>query len=191
MKNNRPDDIRFLINTFSTTLIIVAILVTFQPYMENEPRLEEVRYVEQHIVTVDPQDLSRMIKSDTGKPVMLVAYASWCYFCRQVMPVVTKMIRNHELDDVTPVFISLDDQPRKLSRYLVHNEYNTLFASYVVGYGLSREISGAMQPSGSSFTGIIPYVGFFDKNGKLRAESTGIVNERQLSVMVQKLRNTN
>ena len=188
MQNNRPDDVKFLINAFSLAIIVVAILVTFQPYLENEPRIEEVRQVEQHFITPDIAELAQLTKSDGKKPVMLVAFASWCYYCRQVMPEIVGMMRNHEIDGITPVFISLDDEPRKLSRYLVHNEYNKSFNPYVIGRGHSGEITNVMQPSGSSFSGVIPYIGFFDKNGKISAQSIGVVDRQTLSLMVSKVK---
>ena len=186
MNNKKPDDIKFLINTFSISVIIVAILVAFQPYLENEPRLEEVKQVERSLVTVKTEDLTRMVLSGGDKPVMFIGYASWCYYCRQVMPVVADMIRNHKLDNVKPVFVSLDEQPRKLSTYLVRNDYNKIFTPYVIDRGFLGGIKATMQSTGSSFTGTIPYIGFFDRDGKIRAESIGIVGERQILTMAEK-----
>jgi len=188
MENKRTDDIKFLLNTFSFTLVIVAILVTFQPYLDKEPHLDDVKHVEASIVTMTPKELSKRLVATNSKPVMLVGYASWCFYCRQVLPVVVKMIKNHQLDDVTPLFVSLDDQPRKLSQYLVHNGYNSVFSPYIVDHGIQGSIPSAMRGSGSSFVGIIPYVGFFDKNGKLRAESVGVVGEQKLQQMADKIK---
>lgn len=181
MTEKRPDDIRFLINTFAITLVLFAIIATFQPYLENEPKLEDVKRIESRIVTLEPTQLAAMLKSE--KPVMLVAYASWCPYCREIMPIVAQMIRNHELDGVTPLFVSLDVEPRPLSRYLVHGGYDKIFSPYVVDHGLSRRISTAMEPSGSHFSGVIPYIGFFDKNGIVQAESVGVVNRSRLMAM--------
>ncbi len=184
MKKKRPDDIRFLINTFAITLVIVGVIIAFQPYLEYEPRLEEVKHIESKIVTLEPQQVADMVTNDK-KPVMLVGYASWCYYCRQVMPTLVEMVRSHELDSVTPVFISLDDQPRKLSQYLVYHDYNTAFSPYVVDRGLFRRISSAMRATGSGFTGVIPYIGFFGRDGKLKAEVTGVVGKDKIIAMAQ------
>ena len=187
-KTRKPrDDISFLINTFGITMVIVALLIAFQPYLENDTRLEEVKQVERSIVSLYPSELPKMLTSKTKKPVMLVAYASWCGFCRQLMPVIAAMDMNHELDGVTPVFVAIEDQPRKLSKYLVHSNYNTIFSPYMVDHALSMQISSAMEPTGSSFNGTIPYVGFFDTDGKIVTESNGVVSRQKLLSMASRV----
>jgi thiol-disulfide isomerase/thioredoxin len=186
MKNKRQNDITFLINTFGLTFVLVAILVSFQPYLESDYRIEEVKKVDRETVSLYPEEIAKMITSK-HKPVMLVAYASWCGYCRQLMPVVVDMVRNNELPEVEPLFVSLDEEPRKFSKYLVHNDYHTVFSPYVVDHGVTRPLSSAMRPLGSSFEGTIPYVGFFDKNGKMVAESTGVLGESQIRLMAKQL----
>jgi|GEM_PF-6483760 len=179
----KRDDIKFLFNTLALTFTIVALIVVFQPYMVDDPRLEEVKKIESQLINITPQDVPGLLKSTTGKPVLFMAYATWCYYCRQVMPVIIQLMRDHEFDEFTPVFISLDSEPRKLSRYLVHRDFYHYFRPYVLDSGLFNRLSSVMQPIGSSFSGIIPYIAIF-KDGRMVVEVNKVVNRQQLLDLV-------
>lgn len=186
MKNTKRDDIAFLINTFGVTLIIVAILVVFQPYLENEQMLPEIKRLESQMQSITPEELMKKVDLEY-KPVMLVAYASWCSYCRATMPVIVDLVREKQLGDIVPIFVSLDEEPRKFSKYVVRSQFSQVITPYVLDYGLSNPIANAMEKSGSRFTGVIPYIGFFDRNGKVVVEANGAVNADQLLFMARKV----
>jgi thiol-disulfide isomerase/thioredoxin len=185
----KRDDIAFLFNTFGFTLVLVAMLVVFQPYLEADYRIEEVKAVERQVIEIDPEGVVKLIR-EKKKPVMLVAYASWCGFCRRLMPVATGLVREGRLEGIEPFFVSLDTEPRRFSKYLVHNDYHTVFFPYVVDHGLTRQISSAMKATGSRFDGAIPYTGFFDRHGRVVQEAVGMLSEDRLLFMAKQAKAT-
>ena len=173
-------DTQFLFNTFVISLLVMALLFAFEPYIETnvDPKKEIIAQLDHQIVTIYPADLNKFVKSESGKPVMLVMYASWCGYCKKVMPFLVDMVKNHEIDMVDTKFVSIDDQPRLLSRYLVHKEYDNVFTPYRLSRDLLRgSYADFIYSSGSHFRGSIPYIGFFDKQGKLISDASGVVEK--------------
>ncbi len=121
----------FLFNAFGLSLIILAIILEFAPYMEfgNNPNLEEVKRVEQSVERVYPKQIVSLLTTGEEKPVMLVFYASWCSYCGRLMPRILEMMADHQLDNVKPIFVSMDSQPRLFSKYLVKTQYYKSFCA--------------------------------------------------------------
>ena len=171
-------DWQFLFNAVVLSLVIMGMLHAFMPYISTpEARLEEVRATDRRIVTVKAADVPALLRNASGKPVMLVVYASWCPYCRKLMPTVTGLLRDHRLDRVSPVFLSMDYEPRELSKYLVRQDYHTLFIPYMLEQNIvNHRLSDALKTTGSGFNGAIPYIGFFDGQGKMVGELFGVVD---------------
>jgi len=170
----KRDDIRFLFNAVLISLTVMAIFFAFQPYMGETPNLDEVLKVERKIVYLEPNDVPQLLKARHGKPVMLVVYASWCPYCQKLMPILKDMMLNRQLDHVSPLFLSMDAQPRVFSKYLVAMGYDKLLPiPYIVDQSPVKRLSMSMEQTGSSYEGAIPYIGFFDENGKMLADNVG------------------
>ena len=123
---------------------------------------------------------------------MLVLYASWCAYCHVLMPTIVTLIQEHQLDNVSPFFISLDTQPRVLSKYLVHRDYNKVFDPYMLDAGVFDadvfgNLANVLASNGSGYQGSIPYIGFFNVDGKMVAEAFGPVGRQQLLAMASPL----
>lgn len=179
----KRDDIKFLFNALALGLVVIAIIVVFHPYMVDDPRLEEVKQVEGKFLTIKPEDMPKLVQASGDKPVIMMLYATWCYYCRQLMPVIIQLMRDRELDGFTPIFISMDTEPRKLSRYLVHRDFYHYFRPYVLEMRPFNRYEGYMRPMGSSFTGTIPYVAFF-KNGRMVVEVNKVVGRDYMLAMI-------
>ncbi|NBO18083.1 MAG: hypothetical protein EBV03_02445 [Proteobacteria bacterium] len=177
-------DWAFVLNAFGISLLILALIVTFAPYADvNNPRIEEIRAVERSLVTVVPDKVPQMLvekAQEYDRPVMLVLYASWCGYCAKLMPMLLDMVKAGELDAVKPVFLSMDSQPRMFSKYLVKTQYYQYFPPVMLREVLYNNLPAALAATGSSFEGAIPYIGFFDKRGKMIAERAGMMDKQTL-----------
>lgn len=170
-------DWRFLFHTLALSLLALALLQAYGPYFFPDPQAPKIKEFIHDIVPIRPSEVPPMLQRADHKPVMLVIYASWCPYCRETLPDIDRMIRGHQLDHLKPVFLSIDKDAGKLAAYIIHQNYQTLFTPYRVNSALADGLARALQKAGSQFDGGIPYVGFFDGQGKLVAEYIGRVDK--------------
>ena len=182
-------DTRFLWNTLAISLLVMALLFAFKPYINvDDPQLAQIQHLDRNIVSIKAADLPGIVHSPSGKPVMLVMYASWCGYCKRVMPVVVEMVQDHKLDMFESVFVSIDDQPRLLSTYLVHKGYDGAFIPYRVDRNMVNGSFGSFtSATGSHYQGAIPYIGFFGRDGKLISDASGYVSKQNVLDIVEKI----
>lgn len=184
MRKINDRDIDFVLNAAIIALIIMAVIHAISPIVAPEPdRSKEVQAYMKDVVPLSSEAVDAKLK---GKPHMLMIYASWCTYCRGLMPTVVELIQKKELGNIEPVILSLDKDPGKMAAYLVKNNYNGVITPYVVENGVSGGLPAVLGARGSNFTGGIPYIGFFNSDGKLVAETLGMVNKERLLAAVQK-----
>lgn len=185
-----PRSGRFLFNAVGISLVIMAIILEFAPYIEvgDNPKLEEIKAVEQTVQKVYPKKVSSLVASGEGKPVMLVLYASWCSYCGKLMPRILEAMQEHQLDHVKPIFVSMDSQPRIFSKYLVRTQYYKSFQPIMLQELFYNNLPEVMSTTGSRFSGAIPYVGFFNSKGKMVAEIIGLVDKQEFLRVAQSVK---
>ena len=187
MRKISDRDVNFLLNAVILALIIMAVLHAVQPIVDPpKNRTAEVQAHLKDLVTIRAMNLEKKLHSTDGKPSVVLVYASWCPYCRKLMPEMVSLIKDKTFDNVHLYFVSLDHEPEKLSTYLVHNDYVGLFTPYIAEQGTGQEMSGILSLTGSGYKGQMPYVGFFDKDGKMVAETFGSVNKKRLLESLQK-----
>jgi thiol-disulfide isomerase/thioredoxin len=175
----------FVLNVTIITLIVMAVLHTIQPMITPpDPRMGEVEGYRSELIPLHPADLDKKLQS--GKPSIMLVYTSWCGYCRMLIPELMKLNAEKKLDGMQKLFVSLDTDSNELSKYIVLNGYKGSFDPYVVMQGTSSGLVQLSADKGGNFKGQIPYVGVFDKEGKLVAESLGMTNYNRLLDMVNK-----
>lgn len=181
-------DWAFVLNAFGFSLLILALIITFAPYADvNNPQIEEIRAVERSLISVVPDQVPQLLAdkaAEGNKPVMLVLYASWCKYCAKIMPILLDMMKTGELDGVRPFFLAMDAQPRVFSKYMVKTQYYQFFPPVMLREVLYNNLPQALANTGSSFSGAIPYLAFFDLNGKMVAEHEGLLDKQALLSLV-------
>jgi thiol-disulfide isomerase/thioredoxin len=177
-------DIDFVLNAAIVALIIMAVLHTVAPMLSpQEDRSVEMQAYMQELTPLTPEALETQLHKG---PHMLVIYASWCSYCRSLIPTVAELIETKQLGNIKPLFLSLDREQDKMAQYVVKNHYEALITPHIVAEGSAARLPTVLAKAGSSFSGGIPYIGFFDSNGKLVAESLGLVNKERLLMHIQK-----
>lgn len=177
---------RIFFNIAMVALMIGAMVQAFAPYVGESG--QEVKGENEQLITIKPEEVAPMALNAGGKPVMLVVYASWCPYCREVMPGVAELIREHKLDRLKLIFLSVDTRQRALAAYLVAHNYQGLFTPYVIAPNLAGNLPEALRPTGSQFDGRIPFIGFYDSSGKPVARFPGMMDKNALLAAVEQLK---
>lgn len=179
----------FIFNSFGISTLILAVLLTFAPYMDTDnPNLADIRALEKTVQRIEPKKVGDLLVSEDGKPVMMVFYASWCSYCAQLLPRIFELMDEKKLEGVKPVFLSIDYQPRVYSKYLYKSQYYKRFNPIMLQEVFYNDLPDVLARHGSTYTGAIPYVGFFDPKGKMVAEIFGLVDKQTLLNAAEKLR---
>ncbi len=128
----------------------------------------------------------KRLGGEQKKPVMLFIYASWCPHCRDAMETLHGM-NSAFFKDIQPVYLSVDRDFIKLSRYLLENKY-TNFEPYVLkAAGLATPMEILTSRLGTNWRGGIPYFAFIDAEGRIRNEAFGNVPEETLATYLRDL----
>lgn len=182
-------DINFLLNAAILALIIMAVIHAIAPIVAPPPDTsKEVQAYMADITPIRPRDIEKKLHVADGRGSMLVVYATWCSYCRKLLPGAVSLLKDEEMKGVQPLFLALDDDAADVAGYTVNQGYAGMYTPYIIQQGTSNELIGALSVTDSNFKGHIPYVGFFGPDGKLVAETYGMVDKERLRAGLKKLK---
>lgn len=180
-------DINFALNALLLALVIMAVIHAIAPIAFPPPdRSKEVQAYLKEVTPIRPRDLEHMLHTKDGKPSMMVVYATWCSYCRKLLPEAISLLDSKEMQGVQPIFLALDEKPEDVSKYIINHQYEGRYKPYIIKQGTTQELLGVMSVTNSNFAGHIPYVGFFGSDGKLVAETFGMVDKERLAAELLK-----
>jgi thiol:disulfide interchange protein len=186
----KKTDIDFLMRTLVYSLMILALLHAFKPYFgesKAEPSYAEVEAFSQQVKLISPDEVSSYL-NESARPTMLVVYASWCGYCRKVMPSIYNLWSQGKINGDQMLLVSIDKTIMDLSKYLLMNDMNSMLSTPIVLKNNGSGLSAALEMHGSGYDGGIPYIGFFAPGGKLITEIPGYIPENQLEFELNNLK---
>ncbi len=118
----------------------------------------------------EPVQLSKLL----GKTVLINFWASWCAPCREEMPAIEHFYEKYKAQNVVVLAVNLKDTDEIAKSYFKDNNLKM---------PLLMDRTG-LVPGGYRATGV-PESYFVDVNGKVRAFSIGIMDDKQLEDNLQ------
>lgn len=193
MKQNpfslKPSDVDFLMRTAVFALMVLALLHAFQPYLSDSeaanPR--QIATTARGMKSITATDIAKQI-AESRKPTMLVVYASWCSYCKQLMPSIHEIWKENKLGAFQLLFISVDEQNYQLASYIMGNDFTTMIGTPPLVYSKddALKIADVLSPLGATYKGGIPYIGFFAPGGKIIGELQGLVDKDEIEDAAQR-----
>lgn len=180
--STRPK-LKYIVRFFvRAALVVLALLILRAMWLPGVVDISspEGRAVRESIRPINPGDVPALIGSHHGKPTMVFIYASWCQYCRKLMPEIKEMLREGEFRSFNLLFLSLDTQYTALVSYLLQSQNQGLYTPYAITRGGSADVVDIIQKQGFNFTGGIPYTAFLDERGKIVAQHSGFVDKPTL-----------
>jgi hypothetical protein len=174
-----------LFNAFILLMLGAALWLEYAPYIMH---WDEITRVRQHTVALTGTKVTALLENKEKKPTLIFLYASWCSNCAPVGQALLEMKKNHKLDDVNTVFISLDEKPVEMARYFVTNGYYAEFTPYMFQPHVPHGLEQALVIAGSRYDGGIPYAGLFGGDGQLLAERLDDFSQTAIATMFAMVR---
>jgi thiol-disulfide isomerase/thioredoxin len=130
-------------------------------------RADEERWPPGLVAVTAAQSAAR-VRAEKGHPVVLVYWAAWCKDCRVELPALEALTRELGPRGVRLVSVTIDETPAALERLLAERPipYPYLRLAPIV----KADAISAIGSLGGHFTGSIPYLAVFDKQGRLVRE---------------------
>ena len=125
-----------------------------------------------------------IIRSDTGKVVMLNIWATWCDACKEEMPDIVKLQHNHAKDNFRLILVSADDIDDKAKIQPTLDTLGVDFPTYMKNDSTDEAF---IQGIGHNWNGAMPTTFLYDKKGHLTETITGEHTYEQYEKRVKKL----
>ena len=155
---------RFLL----TAALLVVVLTLGIKWMGLSPlRVEpqappEVVEYSKTLKTLSAGGLTALLKEERTTPAVAFFYASWCPYCKRQFP---EMVMLSNANSRVPVyFISVDENPYALSRFLMAQSLHARFVPYIVKQ--SNDVATSLASLDTTYKGGIPLTLLLDKTGK-------------------------
>lgn len=125
------------------------------------------------------------IVAKSGKPTLIMVYASWCPYCQKQWPIFQSLKASYK-DKAQIMELSIDQDTSKLAAFLsdgVHTSKHSLHLATEDHDALGTWLS----ESGGNYSGGIPYLVLFDKKGTFARDFLGMREEKVLSAALDSL----
>ena len=150
-------------------------------------------YAQTHAVnppSVEPisvAQLKSMIARDSGNVVLVNAWATWCKPCKEEMPGLLKLKRNHADEPFKLILVSADDidEIDTVVRPMLKS-LGVEFPTYIVHDSTDDAFITRMNPD---WNGALPTSFIYGKEGKLKAMMTGERSYKQFEKTIYDLLN--
>ena len=114
-----------------------------------------------------------------GKTLLINFWATWCSPCREEMPMLMDLQREHGPDGLQVVGIALDDAQT------ASNFVETFGITYPILLGMEDVFTTSMAYGNEE--GVLPYSVLVDKTGVVRWQYAGIIKHEQISSLLSDL----
>lgn len=187
----KPGDTQFMFRAIIISLLVMAILHAYTPYITDTKAAVSREQVEAYAAQakfIEPEAVSGFLKQ-SEKPSMVFIYASWCTYCRSMMPIIHELWQRGDIDGSRLLLLSLDTSATDLSNYLLENRYAEMAGVPLMVRARQKDaLKATLAGFGSGFTGGIPYTGIFAPGGMLRREVQGAVSKDSVIDQLQYLK---
>lgn len=182
---------RFFWNTVIIICCFMALMVFAGDKMLKlaglEYGVEAIEYSKQ-LVTMDGVALNTLLKAgEKPRPTILLLYASWCPYCKQQFQILKALQMRYPPEMLQIAYISVENSPYALSDFLMKTYPDKPFTQYYVTNEARESFLTALHEHGASFNGGVPYLIFFDRNGRKAQEIQGMAQISQILEIVKPL----
>lgn len=132
-----------------------------------------------------PSDINRLIDENSGKPILLYLYTSWCSACKKQTPIINEISREFQETDLQVISVAIDKNLSEKSLIdFLSNYKNIFFKPYFLVY--SDSLKELLKNKGISYKNIIPFTVIIDREGNIVKSFNGKKNNIYLKKQIIK-----
>ena len=187
-------------NKSSKKMIIVILIVAvfsslfiWNKYVENAqiknfkiPESSNIEYDIHSPSALAPGDIISQIDLDSGKPILLYIYTSWCGVCKKETPIINEIARKFQNTDLKVIAVAIDKNftAENLANYL--NDFGKIYfkPSYLIH---SDGLADLLKQKSINYNRRIPLVVTISKDGEVTSSSTGYKSEEFVTKKIIKM----
>ncbi len=173
-------------------LIVVAILSTiiWSRYVQDPsvhlqiPESNNITYNQPKAIA--PSDILTQIDNNSGRPILLYIYTTWCNICRHQLPNINEMARKYQNTDLKVITVAIDRNidAQNLMEYLSEQKniyFEPQFLVYTDGLG------DLLAQKKIKYNKIIPLTVLIGRDGEVDTRFTGYKREGYLNRKIIKI----
>ncbi len=160
------------------------------PQARNVLQAEVTDLVNNGLIETTAQQISDKIDKKDGKPSLMLIYASWCSYCKFLIPDILSLRHEGKLDNINVFFLSIDKDKSELANYLLKYNYDKEFTPYIIKNGGQDELEIMMINKNRYYNGV-PYTIIFNDDGKIISTIAGSTSKNWLRTKLQQAKEEN
>lgn len=172
-------------------ILLLAAYQAFSPYIGGSGRPVTQDELDTFSVQARMVDEKAVMQSVTasGKPGVLMMYASWCKYCNMLMPGIRELWQEGAFADTNLVFLSIDHELSKLSKYLLSKGYDDMTgAPIILNVSAAPLLKSVLEARGARIAQGVPYLVFIDRQGRVVDEISGFVSRGTVRESLDKIK---
>lgn len=146
----------------SLAIIVMFLLIPYLSFAADVPVL-------------DQDGLTKLLRDNSGKVIMLNFFATWCPPCKAEIPEIVKFRNKYSPDKVMILGLSVDDTPGPLPAFMKQTGIN--YPVYMAG----RDVTDAYDVSS------VPHNAFIAPDGRLIISEPGMADAKVLTQVANDL----
>lgn len=135
------------------------------------------------LVPLDKAGYQKLIRSHAGKVLLVDFWATWCEPCREEMPQLVKLAEQYGSRGLRLATVSADTEEAlpKAEQFL--RSRRVPFPAY---YKSARDDDEFINSVSRSWSGALPALFLYDRNGRLAASLTGETDPKDVEAAIRK-----
>lgn len=180
-------------------IVVVFTAIAFeQPaflFKNNTPtrnvlQVEIEHFISDNIISLSATEIAKKLENNNGKATLMVFYASWCSYCKQLIPDILSLQKEGKLDNVELFFLSVDKDKTELAGYLLKHSYDNFFTPYILERNGEEALESMLMKKGHLYSGGLPYTVIFDNKGNVSSAIRGLTSKKNILDKVAQVKAT-
>jgi len=165
-QKNRSKMIVVILSVISILALIIWKLFIEDSYLSDIKIPDSSNIAYHKINPLTPSDLITKIDNETGRPIMLYLYTTWCGVCKKTFPIINELAREFQNANITIIAIAIDKNlsDAEFTEYL--KIYGDIyFKPYYLAY--ADGMTDLIRQKDIKYNGVIPFTVLINKNGEV------------------------